>query len=398
MKTIFVLMMLIITSSVFAGERGNGGDLVVCRNPDGTIISAELLDYYEGRVMRRLPVKEYPELSDEEFIDMMAKKINEMEDYYNPFWITGAKDLLRNIHLYLQTGQSDSEEILFTEEDLTDIPDSGELVIKKGCNIEQVAIWLKKTYPEDPIFILKANLLAHLSQRDLRGLVLHEILYMLLSQRNAERKCDMNDSVPVRYYHQKLLSRPITEFSFIDHLKFVQSTCHGYAFLKKNHLEVRVAPEIPGEVLPEDGAMFVWVYELWANPILPKHVKLVMDKNGKLNRKLSEELGQFLVKAYGPGSYNGIHPGSVEFFFKNDQMWVGDSFLYQSGLWMNFGKSKMRVRLDKSEGQIIPATKWGFQYSMGYMLINMNATSEAQLSSEHELNFKLTENFDVTLN
>lgn len=49
----FLLMFLFLNMQVYAGEKGgNGGDGIICRNSSGQVISAELLDYYEARVMR----------------------------------------------------------------------------------------------------------------------------------------------------------------------------------------------------------------------------------------------------------------------------------------------------------------------------------------------------------
>lgn len=382
----------------FAGERGNGGDVVVCRDQNGEIISAELLDYYEGRVMRKLPVVEYPGLSDDEFFDMVGEKLNAMEEYNLPFWTNMAKEIMQNIREYQTTGNSSSTEILFTEEDLTDIPDSGELVIKRGCKVEQIAIWLKKTYPEDPTFIFKANLLQYLSQRDVRGLIVHELIYMMLAERNTERRCEMNDSIPVRYYHQKLLSRNVEEFKFPDHLKFVVSTCGAHGFIKTNRMNVRVF--YTGN--PTDETYNVEAWDLNTEPIRSTQVHLVMNQEGKLDHKLSLERGKFVIRPYGPGAYNGIHPGSLILFHPEEQLWLEHSFLYDPGTFVGFGKGGFKIKLLKSEGQIIPATQWGFMwsgphnYSNNYTMVLMGATSVAQESPEYWMNFTLDENFNVT--
>ena len=42
------------------GMEGGGGKSVVCRNPDGSIKSAEILDLFEGRTIYQLPYNESP--------------------------------------------------------------------------------------------------------------------------------------------------------------------------------------------------------------------------------------------------------------------------------------------------------------------------------------------------
>lgn len=360
MKTLLGFMFLTFVSAAVAGERGNGGDVVVCRNDDGTIISVELLDYYEGRVMRKLPVIEYSDLPDEEFFEKIGKKINSMEDYFVGFSGYNSKMLMENIREYRQTGNWSSPEVLFTEEDLTDIPDSDELIIKRGCKVEQIAIWLKKTYPEDPQFIIHAGLISHLSERDLRGLVIHEILYMALADRNSERGCRMNNSVPVRYYHQKLLSRPFEMFTFKDHLNFVETTCGDEAFIKREQLELKVIYDGQDN---QDGSMKVMVFNSHQLPFKPIGLVLAINKEGKLNHELSLKYGSFAIKPYGvPEGYGIKTPGTFGYFNSvlNDwhQMVFGVPGQFLS---MNFGRTKFRVTLLKTD-PVIDAQNWGFTF------------------------------------
>src|SRR4051812_10718140 len=61
-KSFIIVALLFITVQLQAKqfiesvgtETGNGGGVVVCRSADGTIQKAELLDFYEARVLRNL--------------------------------------------------------------------------------------------------------------------------------------------------------------------------------------------------------------------------------------------------------------------------------------------------------------------------------------------------------
>src|SRR3989344_1070603 len=53
-KNTILAVLVALSFSAIAGDKGNGGYSVVCRNDDGTIASAELLDIYEGRLIHNL--------------------------------------------------------------------------------------------------------------------------------------------------------------------------------------------------------------------------------------------------------------------------------------------------------------------------------------------------------
>ena len=58
-KWIVLAMVSVATQTVWAGnEKGSGGKTVVCRNADGSIHSAEILDLYEGRTAYQLNYSE----------------------------------------------------------------------------------------------------------------------------------------------------------------------------------------------------------------------------------------------------------------------------------------------------------------------------------------------------
>ena len=58
--TVLLLASSVSSSSFAGGMEGGGGKSVVCRNTDGTIRSAEVLDLYEGRTVYGLPYQESP--------------------------------------------------------------------------------------------------------------------------------------------------------------------------------------------------------------------------------------------------------------------------------------------------------------------------------------------------
>ena len=69
--------MIVILSVIFAprarargGMEGGGGKSVVCRSPDGTIRTAEILDLYEGRTVYGLSYRESRQPWQEQAVDI----------------------------------------------------------------------------------------------------------------------------------------------------------------------------------------------------------------------------------------------------------------------------------------------------------------------------------------
>ena len=48
-NTLLYFVVSIVTPNAFADRVGNGGDAVVCRDENGSINMAEMLDHYEAR-------------------------------------------------------------------------------------------------------------------------------------------------------------------------------------------------------------------------------------------------------------------------------------------------------------------------------------------------------------
>ncbi len=343
------MLMLVSTLVAQAGEKGNGGDAVVCRDKNGEIISVELLDYYEGRVMRKLSSLEYPELSDDEFLDRIGGKLQLLEeslDYYN---LREAKELLQAVRDHIQSGQNNNPEILFTDDKLTDIPDSNELIIKNGCGIEQLAIWKNKEFPEDPLFIIQSELVKKLSPKDIRGLVLHESIYKFLWLRNALSGQDLTNSIPVRYLHQKLMSRPLEKMTFTAYLEFLMQMAgddsnvkyfnHGRGFSVRN---ARIYPDRI-EVNEKDS-----------------DVTYALDTNGAISKELTMRYGRLNWNSYFTLPDNNVSYGSaavstLKVDFKRNQ----------EAEWSTFGEQELTVSLNKSNGETSNLGEWGVSYKTG---------------------------------
>lgn len=388
MKSLLALLML-VSLSAFAKEGGNGGDVIVCRDGNGEIKSIELLDYYEARAMRKFPVLEYPGMTDEQFITAIGSKINSLEDFIVPFNTKEALELMSAVRNFIKTGESNVKGILFTNEVLTDISDSEELFVPRGCYVEQIAIWQYPSFPEDPRFIMQADLLKKLSDRDLRGLVLHEMIYKTLYTRSFGDL--LKDSYSPRYLHEKLMSRDLKEFTFADYFQFIrglyyrQGTAEGKAYIKKGKLFLEIYHAIP----QTDGT-----FEM---PVIDTDITITLNKNGVIDRAATFKSGSIRISPYIEMGIGGWDPGSLFVTFA-EIPFIDPNVTHFIG--MRFGENVMKVNLNPYGGSG-PASKYGLSFKglnfkNNYVTV-LAAPEQRARSYSKKFYVDFTENFEVVI-
>jgi hypothetical protein len=150
---------LLLASFAFAGDKGNGGYSIVCRDPQGTITSAELLDIYEGRILYK---KQYTsEKSSQAIISSAFTRLQEFHSFSTKL----------------------RKEISLVEKNLVFIPEGNELeatddafppIKKTGCKFEQLA-----NYTDGGEVLVSQEIYDHLDDSNKAGLVLHEAIYSM---------------------------------------------------------------------------------------------------------------------------------------------------------------------------------------------------------------------------
>jgi hypothetical protein len=208
---------ILLTSSIAHGvEIGHGHDAVVCRNNNDKIISAELLDIYEGRELRNLPFVEQ-NLSDDDYLDFFAQKLKlfSSENRLSSFTRKQLSDKFQTLFYVLEgvkNGQTpESKDYLLVEDFLKDRPDY-DVVAPVGCSIEQIMIKQEKRFKIDPLYIIQSEIIKALPLSHIRVLVLHSFLAELLFIESADTK-------NLRYFLQKLSSTSIENYHYIDYLE-----------------------------------------------------------------------------------------------------------------------------------------------------------------------------------
>lgn len=179
MKTLLTgLLALMISAPSLASRVGNGGDAIYCQKEDGTV-TAELLDFYEGRT-RGLTMNMDGATTVEEKINLIINRV-EQHDLFLGLVIREGLE-----HFYANRE--------FTEDDLIDIPDSLHIRKPKNCEVKQAAIFKMphELLPGESAYLINQPLWDLMDNDSKAGLILHEVLY------RYARNVHHSDSVATR--------------------------------------------------------------------------------------------------------------------------------------------------------------------------------------------------------
>lgn len=203
---LFSLFFVMSVQCAFAGQEGNGGDAVVCRDNGQTILSARLLDYYEGETLRdqRMDFSDAEGISEDAYVKLLIKRIGRLTPMR-------ARD-------YQQRYEQFYKEAKFLRGvELADVPDSAHVAVPRGCKVEQLAIRLSMVYPRDKKYFINADIWDALSIEDRAGLIVHEIIYEEASPRGG------GNSTHSRYINALVASGEIKEFVLRDFYRLLRS-------------------------------------------------------------------------------------------------------------------------------------------------------------------------------
>lgn len=170
--------------AVAGGMEGGGGKSVVCRNQDGSIRSAEILDLYEGRTVYQLNYHEAPDNWQTQAPEFLKNALGGLSqsaprsEIYD--WYLNAIEHLT----YLPKGTS-----------LKPINDSDEPIVPNGCMAEQTV-----NYMNDQLILVSGEIWDALSETQRAALLIHESTYRYL------RQFGETDSRRARHYTVFLLA------------------------------------------------------------------------------------------------------------------------------------------------------------------------------------------------
>jgi hypothetical protein len=154
------LFLLMVSSLAFAGDKGNGGYSIVCRDSAGTITSAELLDIYEGRILykRNFAVDQN---SVQDLIDVATSRLGE--------WGLFADKLQKEIALIEQNSI-----YIPAGNELEPTDDAFPPIKKVGCKFEQLA-----NYTNSGEVLISQEIFDRLDNVNKAAMFIHEAVYSI---------------------------------------------------------------------------------------------------------------------------------------------------------------------------------------------------------------------------
>lgn len=180
------------------GSVGNGGDVVVCQARGG--VTVETLDLYEARTLRGLtPSLGDPKLSWQDKFALALARLEKVDPY-------------RAAHYRDRVQQFTSEASFIPHIQLTDIPDSQQVLLPAQCSIAQIAVQKPPQFPGDPYYVISKDLWDQLDSENQAALVMHEIVY-----REAIEFGHTN-SISARYFNSLILSDRLAAVTLNDYI------------------------------------------------------------------------------------------------------------------------------------------------------------------------------------
>jgi hypothetical protein len=167
MKRLFLLFL--ISTFSYAGDKGNGGYSIVCRdNENGPITSAELLDIYEGRVLYKRNFQ-VDQNSVADLINLAKEKVAS----YGHFATKLDKEisLIERNTIYIPAGN-----------ELEPTDDAFPPIKKKGCKFEQLA-----NYTNSGEVLISSEIYDELDNINKAALIIHEAIYSIRRKALGEK-------------------------------------------------------------------------------------------------------------------------------------------------------------------------------------------------------------------
>lgn len=153
----YLLSLVLFSSLSFAGDKGNGGISLVCRNDKNEITTAELLDIYEGKVLAGKTYKNNGNIIEK--LNFATRKIAHLPEF--------SKLLQEKIELVISNMffVPHGNELLPTD-------DAFPVAKKKGCKFEQLA-----NFTANNDLYISIEIYEKLDTLNIVALILHEAVY-----------------------------------------------------------------------------------------------------------------------------------------------------------------------------------------------------------------------------
>ena len=267
------LVTLLFCNLALAGnDAGNGGEVVLCRTPEG-VDRLELMDYYEANVLPPYFVFDVggAELTVEQHVDYILTRLAKFDPTRASVYRSTVKDLLEGKNVKWVTALT-----------LPALRDSGYVPMVGYCyDTRQVIIQRKPTYPHEAQYVIQKDIWDKLNPVHKAGLALHEAIYKEIKNYRQP------NSTNVRRYNAFIASTKMNTLSAADYVAFAEQVFQrpkAVAF-QDDSLSLRVSQDVPFAFDMRNFLASQGVPGLqWTFFKLPQGVKL--DKSGNLTGTL----------------------------------------------------------------------------------------------------------------
>jgi hypothetical protein len=193
MVVTLVVIFLNLSSAWADGPLVRGSDAIVCRDPNGQIKSAELFDYYEGRVLRDMPIDVEAGVEDVKVgVENLLKRLARVAPLKVAAFRQGTEEFLRDA--YFLSGQV-----------FPDIIENDPVAVPVGCHEEQVVLQKPDGLPGEKRFTINKDIWDAMRGASKAGLVFHEALFAHLVSKSYLGFSN-GESDRLRYFNEVLAS------------------------------------------------------------------------------------------------------------------------------------------------------------------------------------------------
>lgn len=201
MKLFYIFASLLLCGSEVLAQtgfdRGNGGDVVQCSNPNGET-SLQLLDLYELKIRSNFSL--WNKLDGDHYAEVLEKVLLRIKLRY-PHLEISFQELLNDFN---------NEVSFVSDDDLQEINDEGHVSIAPNCILKQIAVQFRSTDLSQRRYYIKKDLWAKLSPIDQAALILHELTYRRLILHTSDTEPTSNE---FRGYIAYIFSEDFNDFS-----------------------------------------------------------------------------------------------------------------------------------------------------------------------------------------
>jgi hypothetical protein len=219
---IITIITLFLFNLSFAGDRaGNGGDVVVC--PEKVV----MLDYYEAQKRNIFIKMQGRDIREKVYAALERYKRLDTFGYFRMRDITEL--LVKDIENFEKNKSANQVLTFFTDDQLTDISDSNEITLPRGCYIDQLIISNPTAFTFTKMFTINRAQWEKLNDDQKSLAIIHEVLYWHMY------KNGWNDSRFARFINSILNSDLYSNYllaDFINDIDISQTTKMPFLFLE----------------------------------------------------------------------------------------------------------------------------------------------------------------------